>query len=171
MSEIQLCEGIWRNRVGRRMAITQCDPDNGQQWTDGDQRYSDSGSFFGCYGGESEEDLVQYLGPLPNADQTAEIERLNTVLGEQADVIDALKEDNKRLTEEALQAQRYVSDVNEKINQQTKTIEHLGDRVSTLENVNENLDSEIAYQRELRRTNEAIIKELRQLLTYALSKK
>jgi hypothetical protein len=71
-----MCEGVWRNRLGQRLLITQCEPDHEQQWTDGDQRYSDNGSFFGRYGGQSCEDLVEYIGPFPQPGQSAEIDRL-----------------------------------------------------------------------------------------------
>jgi len=72
---VQICEGVWRNRSGQRLLITQCEPDDGQQWTDGDQRYSDNGSFYGCYGGCSEQDLVEHLGPLPDSSQRAPVSR------------------------------------------------------------------------------------------------
>jgi small-conductance mechanosensitive channel len=56
--------------------ITRCDSDdNGQQWTDGEHRYSDNGSFFGRYGGCSEEDLVEYIGLLPDMSQRAPVSR------------------------------------------------------------------------------------------------
>jgi uncharacterized coiled-coil protein SlyX len=103
--------------------------------------------------------------------QTAEIDRLNRVLGDQACVIDSLKESNARLVNEALQAQKYVSEANEKSNQQTRTIEHLSDKVRSLERFNDDKESDLDHLRQLRRTNDAIIKELRTLLTYALSKK
>ena len=73
---VQMCEGVWRNRCGQRLVIIRCDPVDGQRWTDGDQRYSDDGSFYGRYGGESEQDLVEYIGPFPVPDKTAEIDRL-----------------------------------------------------------------------------------------------
>jgi molecular chaperone GrpE (heat shock protein) len=73
---VQICEGVWRNRSGQRLVITQCKRANdGQQWTDGDQRYSDNGSFYGCYGGCSEQDLVEHLGPLPDSSQRAPVSR------------------------------------------------------------------------------------------------
>ena len=251
---VQACEGVWRSRCGQRVVVTQCEPVDGQRWTDGVYSYSDDGSFWGG-GRESPHDLVSFVGLLPDSlkrapvsrpaetesttavagdvsegpgrviydleeklkaanaeidrlgtvmidaqsrantqriDQQAtidrlrtellqlqssvpkaavEIDRLNTVLGEQACVIDALKESNERLQAEALQAQKYVSEVNEKINQQTRTIEHLSDKVRSLERFNDDKESDLDHLRQLRRTNEAIIKELRTLLTYALSKK
>jgi len=235
---VQACEGIWRNRLGQRLVITQCKPDDDrQQWTDGDQRYSDNGSFYGRYGGRSAQDLAEQIGPLPDSlkrapvgrpaetesttavaggvseepgrviydleqrlkaqnatiiGQTAEIDRLrtellqlqssvpkaaveidrlNSVLCEQASVIDSLKESNERLQAEALQAQRYVSDANEKINQQSTEINRLKRNVEEFERIDEHKDSEIDHLRQLRRTNEAIIKEFRELLTHALSNK
>ena len=71
-----MCEGVWRNRVGQRLVITQCKPDDdGQRWTDGEQRYSDNGSFYGRYGGCSESDLVEFVGPLPDQSQRAPVSR------------------------------------------------------------------------------------------------
>jgi chromosome segregation ATPase len=174
--------------------VTRCELVDGQQWTDGGHHYSDDGSFWGG-GRESSNDLVAFVGLLPDnpqPDQSAEIERLrtellelkasvpkaaveidrlNTVLGEQASVIDSLKESNERLQAEVLQAQQYVSEANEKINQQTRTIEHLSDKVRSLERFNDDKENDLDHLRQLRRTNEAVIKELRTLLTYALSKK
>ena len=72
---VQACEGIWRNRLGQRLVITQCEPDDGQQWTDGDQRYSDNGSFYGRYGGCSEQDLVEHLGLLTDTLKRAPVGR------------------------------------------------------------------------------------------------
>ena len=73
---VQLCEGVWRNRSGQRLVITQCNPgDDGQQWTDGDQRYSDDGSFYGRYSGCSDQDLVEYIGPFPYRSQRAPVSR------------------------------------------------------------------------------------------------
>ena len=191
---VQMCEGIWRNRCNQRLVITRCEPLGDQQWTDGIQRYSDNGKY-NVGDSQSNQDLVSFVGLLPDQsqpDQSAEIDRLktellqlqssvpkaaveidrlNTVLGEQASVIDSLKESNERLQAEALQAQRYVSDANEKINQQSTEINRLNRNVEEFERINEHKDSEIDHLRQLRRTNEAIIKELRQLLTYALSKK
>ena len=73
---VQMCEGVWRTRCGRRVVITRCDSDdNGQQWTDGEHRYSDNGSFFGRYGGCSEEDLVEHLGLLTDSLKRAPVGR------------------------------------------------------------------------------------------------
>ena len=114
-------------------------------------------------------ELLQLKASVPKA--AVEIDRLNTVLGEQASVIDSLKESNERLVNEALQAQKYVSEVNEKINQQSTEINRLNRNVEEFERIDEHKDSEIDHLRQLRRTNEAIIKEFRELLTHALSNK
>jgi hypothetical protein len=74
MSDIQVCEGVWRNRVGQRVVVTQCEPVGGQRWTDGMYHVSDNGRF--SVGPESNLDLVAYLGPFWTAEQSAEIERL-----------------------------------------------------------------------------------------------
>ena len=75
MSEIQVCEGIWWNRWRQRLVITRCEPRDGQQWTDGAEYYSDDGTY-NALRGKTGRDLVEHLGPLPQQDQTAEIDRL-----------------------------------------------------------------------------------------------
>jgi len=111
---VQICEGVWRNRSGQRLVITQCKPDDdGQQWTDGDQRYSDNGSFYGRYGGCSEQDLVENLGPLPDnsqGDQTAKIELLRTTLTQQTAEIDRLRSENERLQAEIERLERQLAE-------------------------------------------------------------
>ena len=75
---MQMCEGVWRTRCGQRLYITEREPVHGQRWTDGLRIYSDDGSW-ALDGHETIEDLVEYIGPLPDKsqqNQTAEIERL-----------------------------------------------------------------------------------------------
>ena len=75
MSEIQVCEGIWRNRSGQRLYITQCEPDDdGQQWTDGAEFYLDDGTYDAILG-EGDQDLVEYIGPFPYNSQRAPVSR------------------------------------------------------------------------------------------------
>jgi Rps23 Pro-64 3,4-dihydroxylase Tpa1-like proline 4-hydroxylase len=78
MTDIQVREGVWRNRSGQRVVVTQCDPLNGQQWTDGMYHVHDDGKF--SAGRQSNPDLVEYLGPFWTADQSAEIDRLKAEL-------------------------------------------------------------------------------------------
>ena len=54
--------------------VTECDPADGQRWTDGGHHYSDNGSFWG-EGRESQHDLVEYIGPLPDSSQRAPVSR------------------------------------------------------------------------------------------------
>jgi chromosome segregation ATPase len=169
--------------------VTQCDPVDAQRWTDGVNTYSDDGSYsiWGT-GRGSPHDLVSFVGLLPDkpqSDQAAEIDRLRAEL-QQTQVwctaaTDAhsqsevqrieMQAEIERLQAEVLQAQKYVSEANEKINQQSTEIKRLNRNVEEFEKIDENKDSEIDHLRQLRRTNDAIIKELRTLLTYALSKK
>ena len=72
---VQMCEGVWRTRCGQRLYITEREPVHGQRWTDGLRIYSDDGSW-ALDGHETIEDLVEYIGPFPQPDQSAEIERL-----------------------------------------------------------------------------------------------
>jgi len=90
---VQLCEGVWRSRCGVRVEVTQCEPVDGQRWTDGAHYYSDNGSFWDD-GRESKNDLVAFVGPLPDqsqGDQTAKIELLRTTLTQQTAEIDRLR--------------------------------------------------------------------------------
>ena len=74
MSKRQTCEGVWRNRCGQRLYITEREPLHGQRWTDGLRIYSDDGSW-ALDGHETTEDLVEYIGPLPDQSQRAPVSR------------------------------------------------------------------------------------------------
>lgn len=74
MSEIQVCEGIWRTRCGQRVVVTQCEPVDGQRWTDGVRRYSDDGRYYLSDRGAGE-DLVEFVRPLPESSQRAPVSR------------------------------------------------------------------------------------------------
>jgi len=89
----QICEGIWQSRCGQRVVVTQCEPVDGQRWTNGVDHYSDDGSFWGS-GRESPHDLVSFIGLLPDQsqqDQTAKVELLRTTLTQQTAEIDRLR--------------------------------------------------------------------------------
>ena len=76
MSETQVCAGVFRQKCGRYVAVTSCEPqERGQRWTDGVVYYADDGTVTFLEGGCAV-DLVEYIGPFPQPDQTAEIERL-----------------------------------------------------------------------------------------------
>jgi septal ring factor EnvC (AmiA/AmiB activator) len=144
--------------------------ENGQLWTDGIIHYFNDGTVILAEGG-SVVDLVEYLGPLPVPDQTAEIDWLRTEWQSELTTTQELRSENDRLQDEVLQAQKYMSEANEKINQQSTEINRLNRNVEEFERIDEHKDSEIDHLRQLRRTNEAIIKEFRELLTHALSNK
>ena len=74
MSEIQVCEGVWENRIGQRLYITEREPVRGQRWTDGLRIYSDDGSW-PLDGHQTSECLVEYIGPLPDSSQRAPVSR------------------------------------------------------------------------------------------------
>jgi len=74
VSKRQTCEGVWRNRCGQRLYITEREPLHGQRWTDGLRIYSDDGSW-ALDGHETTEDLVEYIGPLPDQSQRAPVSR------------------------------------------------------------------------------------------------
>jgi len=54
--------------------VTQCEPVDGQRWTDGAHHYSDNGSFWG-EGRKSPHDLVSFVGPFPYSSQRAPVSR------------------------------------------------------------------------------------------------
>jgi len=74
---VQICEGIWRNRLGQRLVITQCEPVAGQRWTDGMYHVGDDGRFSAK---ESNLDLVAFVGLLP-VSRPAETESTTAVAG------------------------------------------------------------------------------------------
>ena len=127
MSEIQVCEGIWRNRSGQRLYITQCEPDDdGQQWTDGAEFYLDDGTYDAILG-EGDQDLVAFVGLLPQPDQTAEIARLRTELEQSQGVRKSLAAEIERLQTElrgyAAESHRQLRTLQESHNKATATLE------------------------------------------------
>ncbi|NCU71570.1 MAG: hypothetical protein EBY66_00915 [Candidatus Fonsibacter lacus] len=103
---MQVCEGVWRNRLGQRLVITQCEPVAGQRWTDGMYHVGDDGRF--SAGPESNLDLVEYIGPFPDRpqpDQQAKIELLRATLTQQTAEIDRLRSENERLQAELQQSE------------------------------------------------------------------
>ena len=77
---VQMCEGVFRQKCGRYVAVIPCERrENGQLWTDGIIHYFNDGTVTFAEGG-SVVDLVEYIGPFPVPDQSAEIERLRTEL-------------------------------------------------------------------------------------------
>jgi hypothetical protein len=76
---VQVCEGVFRQKCGRYVAVIPCDRrDGGQLWTDGIIHYFNDGTVTFEEGG-SVVDLVEYIGPFPGSsqpDQSAEIKRL-----------------------------------------------------------------------------------------------
>ncbi len=70
---VQICEGIWRNRLRQRVVVTQCEPVDGQRWTDGAHHFEDNGALLTF--SHSNLDLVEYIGPLPDSSQRAPVSR------------------------------------------------------------------------------------------------
>ena len=88
---VQACEGVWRQKCGRYVAVISCEPrEGGQRWTDGVLYYADDGTVTFLEGGCAV-DLVEYIGPIPQPDQTAKIDLLRTTLTEQTAEIDRLR--------------------------------------------------------------------------------
>ena len=131
---VQMCEGIWRTWCGQRVVVTECDPVDGQRWTDGAHHYSDNGSFWG-EGRESPNDLVSFVGLLPDKSQRApvsrpaETESTTAVAGGVSEdpgrIIYNLEQRLAAVIKQNEQAERYVSDANEAINEKTAEIARL----------------------------------------------
>ncbi len=72
---VQACEGVWRQKCGRYVAVIPCDRrEGGQRWTDGIIHYFNDGTVTFAEGG-SVVDLVEYIGPLPDGSQRAPVSR------------------------------------------------------------------------------------------------
>ena len=123
---VQMCEGVWRTRCGQRLYITEREPVHGQRWTDGLRIYSDDGSW-ALDGHETIEDLVEYIGPLPQQDQTAEIERLKAELEQSQGVRKSLSAKIERLQTElrgyAADSHRQLRNLQESHNKVTANLQ------------------------------------------------
>ena len=72
---VQACEGVWRQKCGRYVAVIPCDRrEGGQLWTDGIIHYFNDGTVTFAEGG-SVVDLVEYIGPFPYSSQRAPVSR------------------------------------------------------------------------------------------------
>jgi hypothetical protein len=72
---VQACEGVWRQKCGRYVAVICCEPrEGGQRWTDGVLYYADNGTVTFHEGGCAV-DLVEYIGPFPYSSQRAPVSR------------------------------------------------------------------------------------------------
>ena len=135
---VQACEGAWRNRRGQRVLVTHGQSVGGQQWTDGVYHFGDDGS--SVAGRESPEDLVRFIAPLVTVVQAestqgapvsrpAETESTTAVAGGVSDdpgrIIYELEQRLAAETKRTEQAQRYISDANEAINEKTAEIARL----------------------------------------------
>jgi len=75
VSEIQVCEGVFRQKCGRYVAVIPCERrEGGQLWTDGIIHYFNDGTVTFAEGG-SVVDLVEYIGPFPYSSQRAPVSR------------------------------------------------------------------------------------------------
>lgn len=72
---VQVCEGVFRQKCGRYVAVIPCDRrEGGQLWTDGIIHYFNDGTVTFAEGG-SVVDLVEYIGPFPYNSQRAPVSR------------------------------------------------------------------------------------------------
>ena len=107
---VQACEGVWRQKCGRYVAVIPCEPrEGGQRWTDGVLYYADDGTVTFLEGGCAV-DLVEYIGPFPQQDQTAEIDRLKAEWRSEFTAAQQLRSEVaqlERLLDEAREKLRY----------------------------------------------------------------
>jgi len=97
---VQVCEGVWRQKCGRYVAVISCEPrEGGQRWTDGVLYYADDGTVTFHEGGCAV-DLVEYIGPFPQPDQAAEIARLQAEWQSEFTAAQQLRSENDRLQSE-----------------------------------------------------------------------
>ena len=169
MSEIQVCEGIWRNRSGQRLYITQCEPDDdGQQWTDGAEFYLDDGTYDAILG-EGDQDLVEYIGPLPYSSQRAPVSRpaetesttavAGGVSGDPGEKLKAANAEFDRLRIELQETYAGWSDSNSALAEQTVEINKLKAEWQTEFAAAQQLRSEVAQL-------ERLLDESREKLRY-----
>jgi len=97
---VQICEGIWRQNCGRYVVVMSCEPRScGQRWTDGVVYYADNGTVT-AYPEGCAVDLEEYIGPFPQPDQTAAIERLQTEWQSEFTAAQQLRSEGDRLQAE-----------------------------------------------------------------------
>lgn len=156
MSEIQVCEGVFRQKCGRYVAVIPCERrEGGQLWTDGIIHYFNDGTVTFAEGG-SVVDLVEYIGPFPYSSQRAPVSRPAETESTTA-VAGGVSEDPGRIiyqleqrlaaeTKRTEQAQRHISDANEAINEKAAEIERLRAELQT----------EFAAAQQLRAENESL---------------
>ena len=159
---VQICEGIWENRIGQRLYITEREPVRGQRWTDGLRIYSDDGSW-PLDGHETTEDLVEYIGPLPYSSQRAPVSRPAETDSTTA-VAAGVSEDPGRIiynleqrlaaeTKRTEQAQEQLAQRHQTINDQTAEIDRLKGEWQT----------EFSAAQQLRSENEWLKEEIERL--------
>ena len=97
---IQACEGVWRQKCGRYVAVIACEArEGGQRWTDGVLFYADNGTVTFKEGGCAV-DLVEYIGAFPVPDQSADIARLQAEWQTEFTAAQQLRSENDRLQSE-----------------------------------------------------------------------
>jgi len=113
-----MCEGVWRQKCGRYVAVIPCERrEGGQRWTDGIIHYFDDGTVTFAEGG-SVVDLVEYVGPFPVPDQSAETQSTTAVAGGVSedpgriifDLEERLKTANAEISYQAAESERLLAD-------------------------------------------------------------
>ncbi len=138
---IQACEGVWRQKCGRYVAVIPCDRrEGGQRWTDGIIHYFDDGTVTFAEGG-SVVDLVEYIGPFPYSSQRAPVSRPAETESTTAEI--------DRLRIELQETYAGWSDSNSALAEQTVEINKLKAEWQSEFNAAQQLRSEVAQLEQL----------------------
>jgi len=129
---VQICEGVWRQKCGRYVAVTPCERrEGGQGWTDGIIHYFNDGTVTFAEGG-SVVDLVEYIGQTVSC--PAETESTTAVAG-------SVSDDPGRIIHEL---EERLKTANATIIGQTSEIDRLNAEWQTEFTVAQQLRSEVA---------------------------
>jgi len=166
VSEIQVCEGVFRQKCGRYVAVIACEPrEGGQRWTDGIIHYFNDGTVTFAEGG-SVVDLVEYIGPFPYSSQRApvsrpaETESTTAVAGGVSDdpgrIIYELEQRLEAAKQRNSKALGHLSDANAEI-ERLKAELKIAERGHDLANADaDHLRAEFAAAQQLRSENESL---------------
>ena len=152
MSEIQVCEGVFRQKCGRYVAVIPCDRrEGGQLWTDGIIHYFNDGTVTFAEGG-SVVDLVEYIGPFPYSSQRAPVSRPAETESTTARYIST----NEALDEKTAEINRLRIELQETYAGWSKSNSALTDQTTEVDRLKAERQSEFAAAQQLRAENESL---------------
>jgi len=139
---VQICEGVWRQKCGRYVAVMPCERrEGGQRWTDGVVCYADNGTVT-AYPEGCAVDLEEYIGPFPQADierLRAEIERLRAEWQTEFFAAQQLRSEGERLQTEIERLQTELQQSEARSTADAETAEYAARLEGLLDNTREAL--------------------------------